>query len=569
MIKPLHSEFLRISQYVCVRDGTRLAVDIYLPAVKGIALPGPYPVLWMHTRYQRAWMLDGQVKTHPSNLEMVYQGYIVAVVDARGSGASFGVRRGEFTPEEAQDAYDITQWLAAQPWSSGKIGMIGRSMSGNAQFFAAAQQPLALKAIFPEMHIFDIFRACYHNGLYVKGYFEAWDKLVADLDSNTSQNAAPVDADPQGRFLKSAIRMHSANGYSLARSMPHRDSTGPANFTYSEASPGSYIDSINKSGIAVYQVGGWFDNFPDSLFLWFTNLTVPQKLAVAPWAHAGREEWLLEERIRWFDYWLKGIDNGIMSAPPIRYYVMSAGQWCTSSAWPLQNEIRRRAYFHSGPSDSIDSIQDGLLSFEMPESPSGKDSFQVDYSISMGEANRFAAAAGKKFVTSTDMAFHDRHSLTYTTAPLQAGVEITGHPVAHIWVTSSEPDMDLFVYLEDVDENGVSLCMTEGKLRASHRALSTPPFHNMGLPWLRGCKQDIRSLERGTPTELVFDLMPTSNLFKAGHRIRIAITGADADTFETLLFNPPPHVMILHSRDYASFIELPVIIGDVTHFTMV
>ena len=115
------------------------------------------------------------------------------------------------------------------------------------------------------------------------------------------------------------------------------------------------------------------------------------------------------------------------------------------------------------------------------------------------------------------------------------------------------------VYLEEVDESGDLTYITAGRLRASYRAPHEPPFENMGLPWHRCYDEDTESLPKGEPEELVFGLMPTSNLFDAGHRIRVTVTGADADTFETPQLVPPPTVSIYRNSEYASFIELPII----------
>jgi putative CocE/NonD family hydrolase len=157
------------------------------------------------------------------------------------------------------------------------------------------------------------------------------------------------------------------------------------------------------------------------------------------------------------------------------------------------------------------------------------------------------------------MVNNDRQALTYSTPPLDADIEVTGHPVVHLWVTSTADDGDFFVYVEEVDESGYSTYITEGRLRASYRALHEPPFENMDLPWHRCYDEDTEPLHEGEPVELIFDLMPTSNLFDAGHRIRVTVTGADANTFETPQLDPPPTVSVYRSSEYASFIELPII----------
>ncbi|MBN1965324.1 MAG: CocE/NonD family hydrolase, partial [Anaerolineae bacterium] len=174
----------RFSQYVEVRDGTRLAVDIYRPTLNGHLHTEPLPVIWTHTRYQRATQLpNGQLAASPDAGEFLLPyGYIIGVVDVRGGGASFGVRDIEFSPAEAQDAYDITEWFAAQPWSDGNIGMFGRSYLGITQLFAAAQAPPHLRAIMPEMHMFDLYDLVHQNGIYLRNFIQQWDYIVRGLD---------------------------------------------------------------------------------------------------------------------------------------------------------------------------------------------------------------------------------------------------------------------------------------------------------------------------------------------------------------------------------------------------
>jgi len=129
----------------------------------------------------------------------------------------------------------------------------------------------------------------------------------------------------------------------------------------------------------------------------------------------------------------------------------------------------------------------------------------------------------------------------------------------HLWVSSTAQDGDFFVYLEVVVSRGYSHYITEGKLRASHRALHQPPYENMGLPWHRSHEEDVVPLPQGQPVELVFAMQPAATVFDAGHRIRVTVTGADADTFETPQLDPPPTITIYRDADHASYVELPVI----------
>lgn len=566
--EPLYDEWVRISQYVTVRDGTKLAADIFRPSVDGVAVDEPLPVVWTHHRYHRADQDENSLFTildrAPELRTLIKYGYIVAAVDVRGGGASFGTRSGEFTREEALDAYDVTEWFAAQPWSTGNIGMYGLSYLGITQYMAASTQPPHLKAIFPMMSMFDMYSFVYPGGIFREDFVRAWGAMTLFLDQ--IDEAAPVDEDTDGSMLAAAMEEHSGNAniFPMAQTHPYRDTlldeTGKP--LHLEWSPSSYIDEINASGVAIYHLGGWFDMYPLDTLLWFKNLTVPQKAILLPWSHNGSEGFdLIAEHLRWFDYWLKGIDNGIMDEPPITYYVMGAPEdeaWRTTSEWPLPNQQLTPFYFLPGPSGSVDSVNDGLLWLEPPTDPDGKDEYTVDYTTTSGKPSRWTDGYGGGYGYS-DMTSNDERGLTYTTASLEGDVEVTGHPVVHLWVTATTPDVDLFAYLEEIDEDGESHYLTEGVLRASHRAMGDAPFEYMGLPYHPSMEADVTPLPDGEPVELIFDMQPTSNIFDAGNRIRITITGSDYLNYEAKRHNPTPVISLYLSREYASHIVLPII----------
>ena len=201
----------------------------------------------------------------------------------------------------------------------------------------------------------------------------------------------------------------------------------------------------------------------------------------------------------------------------------------------------------------------GVLILVPPVTTVGADEYQVDYSTTSGTATRWTAGYDVMTVPYPNtMMFNDEKALTYTTAPLSTEVEVTGHPVVHLWVSSSASDGDFFVYLEDVSEAHYSKYVTEGNLRASHRAISKAPYEFLGLPYHRSYVEDIADLP-DQPVELVFDLLPTSYVFEAGHRIRVTITGADKDNGLTPQLDPPPTITLYRDSDHASYLELPII----------
>jgi hypothetical protein len=160
------------------------------------------------------------------------------------------------------------------------------------------------------------------------------------------------------------------------------------------------------------------------------------------------------------------------------------------------------------------------------------------------------------------MRLNDSKSLTYTTPVLDAPLDLTGHPVAHVWLSADVSDLDLVMYLEEVDGNGNSTYVSQGNLRASHRLLSLPPFNGLDLPWHNHFQSELQPIPAREPIELVFDLLPTAYRFQAGHRLRITVAFADADSFHTPQLDPAPLVSLLRDADHASFVELPVVAGE-------
>jgi len=266
------------------------------------------------------------------------------------------------------------------------------------------------------------------------------------------------------------------------------------------------------------------------------------------------------EAHRWFDYCLKGIDNGIMNEPPIYYYVMGAekrGSWRTSNQWPLGEQQPTSFYFGEGRTGSVSSSNDGFLRPGPPDRKDAADAYPVDYSTTSGRYSRWYAVNWPR--NYPDMQSNDRKALTYTTPPLEADLEITGHPQAHLWLTTDAPDLDVFVYLEEVDGSGRSTYLSEGNLRASHRQQRRAPYNNLGLPFHSHYQSELKSIPPGQATELVFSLLPVSYRFPKGSRIRITVAFADADNFETPVVHPAPKLRLLRDRNHPSFVQIPVV----------
>jgi hypothetical protein len=311
------------------------------------------------------------------------------------------------------------------------------------------------------------------------------------------------------------------------------------------------IERINRSGVPIYMTNGWYDLFTNDMFLWYANLTVPKRLMIRPLDHSqiDANQFDLDygaEARRWFDFWLKGIDNGIMDEPPIHYYRMEGinkGKWKTSEWWPLKEQEPTRYYFGPGQTGRLGSNHDGHLGSAIPTTVESFDTYRIDYTTSMGKKSRWTAVNWERAYP--DLRENDQKSLTYTTPELEDDVEITGHPVVHLWLCTDAPDLDVYVYLEVVDRSGRSGYITEGNLRASHRQQSLAPFNNLDLPYQTHDQDDLKPIPRGEPFEMVFSLLPTSYQFHARERIRITVAFADTGNFETPILDPAPVLKLL------------------------
>ena len=567
-----YQEWVRTSQYVKMSDGVRIAVDIVRPSVNGKPVEKPLPCIWTHTRYHRAREHEGKVYSQVDGngylQVMVKHGYVVAAADVRGSAASFGRYEGVFSKRETLDAYEITEWLAVQPWCDGNIGMYGGSYPGITQYMAASQAPPHLKAIFPAVATFDLFTLIRNGGIYREGFIKMWGDLTKMLD--TQVPPVPVADDPESVLAKDAMTFHVDNWdvTEEAAKVQFRDGEAWAE-EFIEINPATYIDKINASGVAVYIWSGFYDIWIRDAFQWFANLNTPKKLTIGTWPHgywtdalAMEQERLARvEMLRWYDYWLKGIDNGVMDGAPINFGILEGPDkwsWHQSDEWPLPTAKAQAYYFEEGPTGSVDSINDGLLATVPPSEGDFHDVYTADFTTSSGPNTRWANAAGAPMVY-PDMTAMDSKGLTYTTAALEENVTVVGHPIVHLSVTADERDCDFYVFLEEIDAEGVSHYITEGMLRASCRTIADAPYNNLGLPYFPVSKENILKLSRREPVQLIFDLHPISNVFDAGHRIRVTVVCADAGNTELYMQEKIPTIKLYRNDDATSQILLPVI----------
>ena len=599
---PVFDSTRRTSAYLTLSDGTRLAYDLIIPTRKGVLADRPMPVLFKYTPYGRAWtifdkkgkLLVGDFVDLPTSVMLrirlwlagdrgrimdplfrdrwldtvVKYGYIVVSVDRPGTGASFASQTPGSMETAAQYENEIIDWIAAQPWSDGNIGMYGDSQQAMVQFAAASAANPHLKAILPAASQVDIYQAVeFPGGVYNKAFAALYASTVPLLD----QLATPVDSDPDGLLLAQAreLRTSSFSTQSVvdhATDFPYHDSaTAEGVSTWTTMDLYQFIERINQTHTAVYMTVGWYDIFTADMFYWYDNLDVPKRLTVRPTDHSQVSANLADldygaEALRWFDYWLKGIDNGIMDEAPIHYYLQDRpgkGSWQTSSQWPLADQNVSRYYLDQGKTGSVSSVNDGALTRTAPIAAPASDVYTVDYTTTSGSKTRWGAV--EEAHVYPDLQSNDARALTYTSPALDASLEITGHPVVHLWLSTNAPDLDVFVYLEAVDTKGRSTYITEGDLRATHRKLSRAPFDNLGLPYQSHDQSDLEPLPNGEPFEMDFSLLPSSYRFHAGDRLRITVTFADAGNFDTPVLDPAPELYLFHDGNHPSYVALPII----------
>ncbi|MFK7733648.1 MAG: CocE/NonD family hydrolase, partial [Pseudomonadales bacterium] len=544
--------WLRFSEYVSARDGVKLAVDYYRPTFKGRLHKKRLPVVWQHTPYLR-YRLDEngalpKVPKLPALAEgaqaLLNAGYVFAVVDVRGSGASYGSSQLWIGPQQGRDAYDVSEWLAERSWSSGAIGMTGRSYLGTVQFFAAAENPPHLKAIFAEMAGFDNYSIFFSNGIYRADLPAAWRTMRAQLDYNAPlangvfppMGVAPVSADHSGELLAAAVRDHY-NNRDLAdtvRPLRFRDDSDSVSSLkpHIASSPWHLIDKIKASNIAVYQRAGWFDMYARDALLMFHNLSNPKKLLVGPWYH--REHFgidLDEERVRWFDYWLKGQENGFMSEPKLRYLLVGDKErWMQGDSWDEQKSERRRYFLNGQASGSARSLNDGGMGLEAISSERAYDTFTVDPYFTLGgtlqrnsglwiERAQDCSSAVAAHWCATESGYPDTQGLvsnllTYTSETLNEQAQLVGHASVDLWLEANQSDAGVFVTLEEVLPDGSSQYVAQSGMKASHRALNNPPFANFDLPWHGNYRADNSPLT-DQAVRLQFVLPPVANVFEA------------------------------------------------------
>jgi uncharacterized protein len=577
------------SLYVAMRDGVRLAVDVYLPVDSGGRSPATkLPAMVVFTPYYRRFDLhhDAPPSSEPSISAGRYRdffvprGYALVVVDVRGTGASFGVREGFRSPKERDDYREIVDWIVDQVWSSGAVCATGVSYVGAAADFLASTGHPAVKAVAPLFSVWDTYSDHYYpGGLLLNRLAETYDQLMIALDHGRGEllgqfayykdphlrGPAPVAEDQDGMLLKAALTEHLANFHmpDFIREFAFKEEGLPYDPGFSSASfsPYAYCADVPPD-VAVYSVSGWMDGagYSNGAIARFLSLPNPKRhLLLGPWDHGARtnvspfrrqpdpEFPLLAELLRFFDHYVIGLDTGLEREDPVHYFTMGEERWHATRQWPPHDEAT--TLFLGG---------DGQLA-AAPVS-AGADRYDVDFGIGTGSHTRYGRLAAFDIRDYyTDWHGRDARMLCYTSEPVGTDHEMTGHPCVTLHLAASEADAALHVYLEDVAPDGTCRYVTEGMLRALHRKERPAPDHHQVVgPFHSFARADASPLVPGEVATLRFSLLPTSWLVAAGHRLRLAIAGADADNFGQVPHGRPPILSIHRAGVHASSITLPL-----------
>ena len=550
----------RYNVKVPMRDGVNLSADIYFPADQ----PGPFPVILMRTPYNN--MTEECLE---NSVYWPQYGYVLVAQDVRGKNDSDG----DFYPfgfSDFEDGHDTVEWIGAQPWCDGNVGMVGSSYVAAVQWQAAAMGSRYLKAIAPRVIAHNFHEAHrYLGGAFLLGSNAMW---ALRHDGRTRQDIFVFNWDQL--FLTLPVRdLPKAAGKDIQF---YRDSVDHPDYDdhWKTIATEERYEGIK---IPVLQVGGWYDIATGGTFKNFIGMQKRggsdlarsnQRAIVGPWihnasslTHAGEVDFgvdsvldLKEIELRWFDHWLKGIPNGANQEAPLRLFVMGINQWRDEHEWPLARTRFTPYYFHSaGNANSL--LGDGRLSTEAPadEPPDG-----FVYNPALPVPTRGGNTCCNPDIVSWG-AYDQRpleyrnDVLVYTSEPLEEDIEVTGPVEVNLFASTDGRDTDFTAKLVDVGPDGYAKNLCDGIIRG--RTHESREYQKL--------------LEPGEVYEFTIDIWPTSNVFLKGHRIRVDISSSNFPRFDR---NPNTgnkfghdaelrvaHQHVFHDNVRASHVILPVI----------
>ena len=539
-----------------MRDGVRLSTDLFFPE----GAEGKLPVILWRSIYDKKGAFDRE----PGLRELVSRGYVAAMQDTRGRGESEGV----FVPSVGDriDGYDTVSWLTRQPWSNGKLGTAGCSSLGESQLLlGAARHPHHVAAI-PQAaasayNIRGRPWASFDGGAFELAQTAGWFSVDGrGVDFSTL---------PVVDILKEAGRPPS-HYEKFASSNPE----GPYFMNLEWLRPGDRLD------VPALFFDSWYDYGPAETLELFNKLRKEsisatarnnQFVIIAPGTHCGysnaTERTIVGERdlgdarfdvmglkLRWYDYWLKGIENGVTDMPKVQYYLMGENRWRSAEAWPVPGTRFEKLYLTSnGKANSLHG--DGRLSFEPPATVNA-DTFVYDPGKPVPSLGGHACCTG----TDTEAGSYDQTRtemrddvLVYTSSPLEKGLEVTGPLELVLHVSSSAVDTDFTAKLVDVYPDGRAFNVQEAALRMRYR---------------EGYDKNLR-MAAGDVYEVRLDLHLTSNYFGPGHRIRLDVSSSNFPRWDRNLntgsnnYDETEYVVarntVHHSTERPSYLVLPIV----------
>ncbi len=587
---------------VSMRDGIKLATDIYFPAKAGSRVEGRFPVILTRTPYN---------KTGAKKLGDYFagNGYVFVAQDCRGRYGSEGIWH--WMSDDGDDGVDCSAWIGSQPWSNGKVGMIGTSYVGGTQHAMALAGAKELATVIPV----DAVSNCGVQSMRNAGAFELrfWNWIML----NAGRGSRSVKDEASAAMLKEM----ADNRFHYLANLPLRRGATPLQFApeYEEWLVGAMShgkndeywsqnhileQAANYKDIPAYLVGGWYDSWAGNTTANYGALSKALKsdvyLIMGPWIHGkqgsshhGQVEFgeaaaipdELAWRLEWYDHWLKGLDNSVGKAAPfaskVRLFVMGGGdgrktekgllyhggEWRDEAAWPLERQQLTSFYF--GREGRLDTVQ--------PDAKGGSTTFTFDPrdpvptiggNISSGDGIMLQGAWDQRggehiWNWQSPIPLSARNDvLVFQTEPLEQDVEVTGEIEARLWASSSAVDTDVTVKLVDVYPassdwpGGFDLKITEGIVRAR----------------FRDSLKEEKLMEPGKTYPFAIRLYPSSNVFKKGHRIRVEISSSNFPRFDVNPNTGEPlndhrrmvkaENTIRHDAAHPSAIVLPVIPGN-------
>jgi putative CocE/NonD family hydrolase len=538
----IYPSVVKVQSWIPMKDGIRLAVNLYMP--EGAKPVDEFPAILEYLPYRKDdWTLGRDWNLHSY---FVRRGYVTARVDIRGTGASEGAPPDrEYSDQEQQDGLEIITWLARQPWSNGNVGMMGISWGGFNAIHMARLHPPELKAIIAVCATEELFHDDIH---YVDGMMHV-DEFEPAMDLELGITRAPDFPTDE----KSLAPRFDSSPWFLLYLRQQRD--GPF-WRRASVAPDHYADYTVPS----FMVGGFLDGYRDSLARFFEKSKAPLKGLLGPWNHSFPHdaepgpaiEWR-DEATRWWDYWLKGKQNGIMDEPRFEVYMrrpyppdpnikVIPGEWRAEKSWPPQDSHIQTYHLHpdhelnpSGPATS--------------PLPSYVPSNQLKYVPSVGIEAGFWWGD-----FATDQRPSDAFSLVYDSEPLRKDTAILGRPKTILYVSSTAPLADWFVRLSDVAPDGtVAMISGAGQSGAQRDSAAKPT-----------------DLEPGRIYSFPIELHLTSWVFPRGHKIRLAISNA---LWPMIWPTPFPMTTSLYLGVAApSRLELPIVPADTSahpHFPVI